>query len=55
MPLACPRRDGGIHFRVSTQLWQKSENGGSLRSVRNLAYHSNGKVLRNEVGLEREA
>lgn len=50
-----PGVTAGVRFRVSTQLWQKSEDGGSLRSVRNLAYHSNGAVLRNEVGLEREA
>jgi putative isomerase len=45
----------GIRFRVSTQMWQRRENGGSLMAVRNLAYHTNGQVLRNELGLEREA
>ena len=47
--------DAGIRFRVSTQLWQRTDDGGSLRAVRNLAYHCSGQVLRNEVGLEREA
>ncbi len=45
----------GIRFRVSTQMWQQTEDGGSLMAVRNLAYRTNGQVLRNELGLEREA
>jgi len=45
----------GIHFRVSTQLWQQRDDGGSLMAVRNLAYRTNGNVLKNELGLEREA
>jgi putative isomerase len=45
----------GIRFRVSTQMWQQSDDGGSLRAVRNLAYRTNGRVLRNELGLEQEA
>jgi hypothetical protein len=45
----------GIRFRVSTQLWQRSDDGGSLMAVRNLAYRTNGRVLKNELGLEREA
>ena len=45
----------GIRFRVSTQMWQQTEDGGSLQAVRNLAYRTNGQVLKNELGLEREA
>jgi putative isomerase len=45
----------GIRFRVSTQLWQQSDDGGILLAVRNLAYRTNGRVLKNELGLEREA
>jgi putative isomerase len=45
----------GIRFRVSTQMWQQSDDGGSLKAVRNLAYRTNGCVLKNELGLEREA
>jgi len=45
----------GIRFRVSTQMWQQSDDGGSLRAVRNLAYRTNGRVFRNELGLEQEA
>jgi putative isomerase len=45
----------GIRFRVSTQMWQQDERGGSLKAVRNLAYQTNGRVLKNELSLEREA
>ncbi len=45
----------GVRFRVSTQMWQQTSHGGSLKGVRNLAYRTNGRVLRNELGLEREA
>jgi putative isomerase len=50
-----PNTRCGIRFRVSTQMWQKSEDGGSLMAVRNLAYRTNGQVLTNEMSLEREA
>lgn len=50
-----PDVPAGIRFRVSTQMWQQSDDGGSLRAVRNLAYRTNGRVLKNELGLEREA
>ena len=50
-----PGAPAGIRFRVSTQMWQQSEDGGSLRGVRNLAYRTNGRVLKNELGLEQEA
>jgi len=45
----------GLRFRVSTQMWQQSEDGGSLMAVRNLAYRTNGRIVRNELSLEREA
>ena len=44
----------GIRFRVSTQMWQQSVNGGSLKAVRNLAYRTNGELLVNELSLERD-
>ena len=50
-----PGVQSGISFRVSTQMWQQSDDGGSLVGVRNLSYRTNGEVLRNELGLEREA
>ncbi len=45
----------GIHFRVSTQIWQRSEDGGTFKAIRNLSYRTNGKVLKNELALERES
>jgi putative isomerase len=45
----------GIQFRISTQMWQRTESGGTLKAVRNLAYRTNGDVLKNELGMEREA
>jgi putative isomerase len=48
-------RPAGIRFRVSTQMWQQREDGGTLMAVRNLAYRTNGRVLKNELSLEREA
>jgi len=50
-----PGVPAGIRFRVSTQMWQQNDDGGSLKAVRNLAYRANGHVLKNELGLEREA
>jgi putative isomerase len=50
-----PDVKAGIHFRVSTQIWQHDDDGGSLVGVRNLSYRTNGQVLKNELGLEREA
>jgi putative isomerase len=50
-----PGVSAGIRFRVSTQMWQQSDDGGSLKAIRNLAYRTNGHVLKNELGLEREA
>jgi putative isomerase len=50
-----PGVPAGIRFRVSTQMWQQSDNGGTLKAVRNLAYRTNGTVLQNELALEREA
>jgi putative isomerase len=50
-----PHVPAGIHFRVSTQMWQQGDDGGSLMGVRNLAYRTNGRVLRNELALERQA
>ncbi|MBN1319033.1 MAG: hypothetical protein JXA42_26355 [Anaerolineales bacterium] len=43
----------GIQFRVNTQIWQKDEQGGSLKAVRNVAYNTNGCVHENELTMER--
>jgi putative isomerase len=52
LPASVP---AGVRFRVTTPMWQQSDDGGSLKSVRNLAYRTNGRVLKNELGMEREA
>ncbi|MDY6876505.1 MAG: hypothetical protein SWK90_09950 [Chloroflexota bacterium] len=50
-----PGVPAGIRFRVSTQMWQQSDEGGSLKAVRNLVYRTNSRVLKNELRLEQEA
>jgi putative isomerase len=50
-----PDVTAGLRFRVSTQMWQQSDTGGTLKAVRNLAYRTNGEVVKNELGMEREA
>lgn len=49
-----PGVDAGIQFCVRTQMWQATPQGGSFKAVRNLAYQTNGRVLRHSVGLQEE-
>lgn len=44
-----PRVTAGLRFHVSPQFWQESEHGGVFKSVRNLAYESNGESVRNQI------
>ncbi len=39
----------GLSFHVSPQFWQNGERGGVFKSVRNLAYSSNGTIIRNQI------
>lgn len=39
----------GIRFHVQPQLWETNGGGGVFKSVRNLAYASNGETIRNEI------
>ncbi|MGD8243840.1 MAG: trehalase family glycosidase [Anaerolineae bacterium] len=39
----------GIRFRVSPQFWEETANGGVFKAVRNLAYASNGRCVRNRI------
>ncbi|MGD2148512.1 MAG: trehalase family glycosidase [Anaerolineae bacterium] len=39
----------GLRFVVSPQFWEQTENGGSFKAVRNLAYASDGRCVRNEI------
>ncbi|MGD8793005.1 MAG: trehalase family glycosidase [Anaerolineae bacterium] len=50
-----PGVPAGLHFHVSTQMWQQTADGGSLMGIRNLSYRTNGQVLKNELGLTRQA
>ncbi len=39
----------GIRFHVSPQFWERTDQGGVFKSVRNVTYHTNGDVVRNEI------
>ncbi|MBN2046166.1 MAG: hypothetical protein JW757_14175 [Anaerolineales bacterium] len=43
----------GIRFHVSPQLWKKTEQGGEFKSIRNLTYSTNGKIIQNSIDPER--
>ncbi len=44
-----PQAAAGLRFHVSPQFWEQTESGGVFKSVRNLAYASNGEPIRNEI------
>jgi len=44
-----PGVTAGLRFRVRPQLWQEDEHGGQFKTVRNVAYTTNGRVALNEV------
>jgi glycogen debranching enzyme len=44
-----PYVTAGIEFSVSPQLWKILEGGGEIKSVRDLAYATNGKVVHNKI------
>ncbi len=43
----------GISFHVSPQLWKITDQGGEFKSIRNLAYMSNGEIIQNSIVPER--
>ncbi len=43
----------GIRFHVSPQIWKMNEVGGEFKSIRNLAYTTNGEIVLNEIVPER--
>ena len=43
------QKTAGLRFHVSPQFWEETESGGVFKAVRNLAYASNGKLLRNRI------
>jgi glycogen debranching enzyme len=50
LSLGLPDRvTAGIRFSVSPQFWEETESGGVFKAVRNLAYTSDGKCVRNKI------
>ncbi|MGD9002166.1 MAG: trehalase family glycosidase [Anaerolineae bacterium] len=50
LSLGLPHRvTAGIRFHVSPQFWEETESGGVFKAVRNLAYASNDKCVRNSI------
>lgn len=39
----------GIKFHVSTKFLRVTHNAGEIKSVRNLVYATNGKVIKNQI------
>jgi len=50
-----PNVVAGIRFKVSPQLWTHDVHGGKFKSVRNVAYSTNGQVMVNEVVEQRDS
>ncbi len=44
-----PNVVAGLKFHVQPQFWETTEGGGVFKSVRNLAYSSTGKNMRNRI------
>lgn len=47
-----PNISGGLRFHVQTELHRRSGTGGELKHIRNLAYATNGKIVKNEVSTD---
>jgi putative isomerase len=39
----------GLRFHVSPQYWHKTQEGGTFKSIRNVSYQTNGKIIRNQI------
>ena len=48
-----PDQKVGIEFHVSPQFWRENDDGGEFKSVRNLAYTTNGEPSCNKITPER--
>jgi len=44
-----PQTTAGLRFHVMPQFWRETESGGALKSIRNLAYSTNGEVRCNRI------
>jgi glycogen debranching enzyme len=43
----------GLSFHVSPQFWRELESGGEFKSIRNLAYFTNGEIIKNQITPEK--
>jgi putative isomerase len=48
-----PQVTAGLRFHVSPQFWEQTDQGGVFKAIRNLAYASNGKPVRNRITPEK--
>ncbi len=44
-----PRVIAGLQFHVAPQYWEKTEQGGIFKSIRNLHYDTNDEVIQNRI------
>jgi len=44
-----PNTAAGLRFHVSPQYWQRTDSGGTFKTVRNVTYHTNGELKRNKI------
>jgi len=39
----------GLRFHVRPMVWHNTDNGGELKSIRNLGYSTNGEIIKNQI------
>jgi len=44
-----PNTTAGLRFHVSPEFWRIADAGGEIKAVRNLAFATNGKVIKNQI------
>jgi putative isomerase len=44
-----PMVTAGVRFKVTPQIWRKTEQGGALISIRDLIYTTDGEVISNQI------
>ncbi len=47
-----PNTSGGLRFHAQTELHRRTGTGGELKHIRNLAYATNGKIVKNETSTD---
>ncbi len=48
-----PGITAGVKFHISPQFWKTTSSGGEFKSIRNLSYDTNAKIVKNEILPER--